>query len=129
LFKEDESSIAGSIYVVDSVFQNVDIAIYSTPTTNMPDGTSDITLDNVALSNVGEVIYFTDGQAANINPNSNIDFFTLGQVELGGGHFGVFGISQNRSSALTVSDSNGNGWPEQIWFARRYCAFCSLSFN
>jgi glucan 1,3-beta-glucosidase len=88
---------AGSIYVLDTLFENVETAIYANalPTTMLK--SSVITLDNIGVLNVGTMFSFTDGTALDIAPE-NLNFLVIGNMENSGMIHGMYYVDVPRPS-------------------------------
>ncbi|KAK6075617.1 LysM domain-containing protein [Seiridium cupressi] len=86
---------AGSIYVMDSYFDGVATAIHANARPATILDSSVITLDNIGVSGVTEMVTFSDGTALAI-PAQDTDFIIVGNVEADG-------------SLLTVSASASYG--------------------
>ncbi len=71
---------AGSIYLLDSQFLNTPTAIQATFESKSMLNTSIITLDNIGLSGVHNVVAFTDGNTLDISGDS-LNFVIVGNVE------------------------------------------------
>jgi hypothetical protein len=129
LYSEDETTpgatdgiTAGSVYILDSVFENTEIAVWSQSPASTEQGTTIITLDNIGLANVGVVIYLLDGLGPNLDGNTPIDVFTLGDIEPGGTNFGAYGYaSPDRPTALSLPVPSPR-FARGFWFSQR-CAF------
>lgn len=74
---------AGSIYVMDSEFYNVGTVIFanSQPSTILE--SSVITLDNIGVDTVTEMVTFSDGTSL-VLPVQDTDFVMIGNIEADG---------------------------------------------
>jgi hypothetical protein len=89
---EDETVVPGSIYLMDSDFQNVGIAIQANQLNSDLSDTSVIILDNIGMSGVSTVLAFSNGATASIAPGT-IDFYLFGNMKNGDSAFGSFGLA------------------------------------
>lgn len=104
---------------MDSVFENTEVAIWSRPPNPTEAGTSVITLDNIGLSNVGIVVWFTDGSAPLLSGNTALDFFVTGDIQATDPLYGSYGpAGPDRPATLTAPTSGP--WVHAHYFERRY---------
>ncbi|EAW16386.1 uncharacterized protein NFIA_057350 [Aspergillus fischeri NRRL 181] len=119
LISENGSGNIGSIYVVDTRFTNIATAIPTKPASKDPGtGTTGITLDNVAFSNVQHYVFATKGKEYVEGAPSSVDTWTLGAVYFRGTIRDVsLGYSFNtpRKSPLIGAS---NGLPKSLFFER-----------
>ncbi|SPQ22989.1 a8ef266c-8802-41e8-87ee-6caa1a908fce [Thermothielavioides terrestris] len=109
---------AGSIYIMDSMFDDVNTAIK----VNLPKGTvlesSIITLDNVGtFRNVQTLISFPDPGDTPILPSENINFFVLGNVENAGVSDGIYSVDVG-VPAPSLLDEFTAGYYRKTYFVK-----------
>jgi hypothetical protein len=110
----------GSIYILDSSFNTVTMAILSSPFLPQEQGTTVMALDNNAYVSVGEILVFTDGTNAGIPTSSYPKLWGHGDVDYAGtAAYGqdVYELGVDRPAGLvTASASLSQG---NIYFERR----------
>jgi hypothetical protein len=119
LISEDGTGNIGSIYVMDSKFTNIATAILTKPASKDPGtGTTGITLDNVAFSNVQHYVFDTNGKEYVEGGPSSVDTWTLGPVYFRGTtrdvSLGYSFTTPRKSPLVGVS----NGLPKRPFFER-----------
>lgn len=73
---------AGSIYVMDTMFDSVNTAILANAPSSTILESSVITLDNIAVSYVKELLSFSDGSS--LIPAQDVSFIIVGNAEADG---------------------------------------------
>jgi glucan 1,3-beta-glucosidase len=89
---ESKAVVPGSIYLMDSDFQNVGIVIQANQMNPDLSDTSVIVLDNLGMNGVSTVLALANGAAAAIAPGT-IDFYLFGNMKNGPSTFGSFGLA------------------------------------
>ncbi|GFF73175.1 glucan 1,3-beta-glucosidase [Aspergillus lentulus] len=119
LISEDGTGNIGSVYVMDTKFTNVATAILTKPASKDPGtGTTGITLDNVAFSNVQHYVFDTNGKEYVEGAPSSVDTWTLGPVYFRGTTRDVslgYSFTTPRKSPLV---GTSNGLPKSPFFER-----------
>jgi len=82
---------AGSVYIMDSLFDGVATAIKANAMGKTILETSIITLDNIGILNVNNMISFSDGFNLEL-PAANTDFVVIGNSQLGTDHYGYYQV-------------------------------------
>jgi glucan 1,3-beta-glucosidase len=82
-------NLAGSIYVMDSLFADIPVAIEAHFMKETILETSIITLDNIGMINVDSSVTFEDGSFLEL-PAGDIDFVIIGNIELNGDVYGSY---------------------------------------
>jgi hypothetical protein len=115
-------SAVGSVYVLDSVFNDVGTVMQIMPSSNnTATGTTGITLDNVAFTGVTHGVIDTNGKSYLAGNVGSVDTWVLGPLYFEAAKQGNslgFQYSTPRESTL-VSDSNSlGGLPKPMFFER-----------
>ncbi|KKA30026.1 hypothetical protein TD95_001514 [Thielaviopsis punctulata] len=100
----DSAQPAGSIYVMDSYFKNVETLIKSQVPKSSILETSGITLDNIGMSGVSNVVLFENGDGLAIPTSSPIDFVVIDSTTWGGspGFGSFFQAYTNRTRSFST---------------------------
>ncbi|KAI1295256.1 exo-1,3-beta-D-glucanase [Xylaria venustula] len=116
--EDPDGQQAGSIYVMDSEFVNVGNAIYanSLPATIL--GSSVITLDNIGVIEVSDIVAFSDGSKLDL-PNTNVDFVIIGNIEADGSDYGMYSIDVNNPSPQLTITPGFTEYRENYFFKSR----------
>ena len=81
--KDPTGQQAGSIYVMDSYFEDVGVMVHANMRPETVLSSSIITLDNIGVEAVTNMVTFSDGSALDIPP-STLDFVIVGNVQADG---------------------------------------------
>jgi glucan 1,3-beta-glucosidase len=114
--KDTTGQQAGSIYVLDTVFENVRTAIfaYQLPSTVLK--SSVITLDNIGVVNVGTMIGFVDGTSLDVAP-ADLEFLVVGNIENDGSMFGMY-YANVPVPDPSMLDSSSPPYARQLYFGK-----------
>lgn len=82
---------AGSVYIMDSLFDGVATAIKANAMGKIVLETSIITLDNIGILNVNNMIAFSDGFNLEL-PAANTNFVVIGNSQLGTNHYSYYQV-------------------------------------
>lgn len=97
---------AGSVYIMDSLFDGVDTAIKANALGKTILETSIITLDNIGILNVNNMISFSDGYNLHL-PTADTNFVVIGNAQLGKSNHGYFNVDvQDPPRSLLGDDSS-----------------------
>ncbi|KAL2017482.1 hypothetical protein VTK56DRAFT_2078 [Thermocarpiscus australiensis] len=121
----------GSIYLLDSDFVTCGTMIYTFPFRSSEQGTTVFTFDNIHFVGNSYFLGFTDGTVTGIDVTSdgNIDFATIGDIEVGAALDGFYTIDVgNRSSELALPWTGYTGYAQQP-YRRRHDVDASNFYN
>jgi glucan 1,3-beta-glucosidase len=107
---------AGSIYVLDSLFENVETAIYANQLPATVLESSVITLDNIGVVDVGTMIGFVDGNVLDLAPQ-DVDFLIVGNIEDGGSAYGMYNANVNVPDP-SMLDTSLPGYARQLYYSK-----------
>ncbi len=77
------------IYVLDCLFENVEIAIFANQLPTAVLKSSVIMLDNIGIFGFGAILSFSDGTGLDLIP-ADLDFLLIGNIEDGGSVYGMY---------------------------------------
>ncbi|KAK6537192.1 hypothetical protein TWF694_011389 [Orbilia ellipsospora] len=77
---QSAKSPVGSMYLMDSGFQDTPTAIKMPPFGSKEQGTTTVTLDNIAFLGVDQVFTFTDNSVSKIDAGQPLDYLTWGSI-------------------------------------------------
>jgi hypothetical protein len=115
------SSAVGSIYVLDSVFNNVGTAIQIAPSTSSTaTGTTGITMDNVGFNGVTDAVVDTAGKVYLAGSVGSVDTWVLGPLYFAAAQQGnSLGYSYSTPREQTLVETNTlSGLPKGMFFER-----------
>ncbi|KUJ15980.1 pectin lyase-like protein [Mollisia scopiformis] len=116
---------AGSIYVLDSLFENVETAIFANQLPAAVLESSVITLDNIGVLNVGSMIGFVDGNVLDIDP-IDLNFLIIGNIQDTGSYYGMYYFNANTPDP-SMLDSSTSGYFRQQYFSKSRPQYESLT--
>ncbi|OBT71633.1 hypothetical protein VF21_09708 [Pseudogymnoascus sp. 05NY08] len=109
---------AGSTYLLDIVFVAVSTAIKAEFPMSTILESSIITLDNIQLFQVSNVVEFLDGSVLDIDASKDIDFIVIGSVEADGPNFGFLDLSSNIASRPTSLTDDGLFYSKNLYITK-----------